>query len=77
MARRVIDEIESHLRFRRPVDLALTVVFVVFYVLIFAVYAVNSVEPMVLGLSFTYFYSLVLWVLGMAIVVTAAKVAWR
>jgi hypothetical protein len=77
MARRVIEEIDSHLRFRKPLDIALTVAFVVFYVLIFAVYAVNSVEPMVLGLSFAYFYSLVLWVVGMAIVVASAKFVWR
>ena len=31
MARRVIEEIDSHLRFRKPLDIALTVAFVVFY----------------------------------------------
>jgi len=77
MTRRVIDEIDSHLGFRRPIDLVLTAAFVGFYALIFAVYAINSAEPTVCGLSFTYFYSLVLWVVGLAIVVAAAKMAWR
>ena len=39
MARRVIEEIDSHLRFRKPLDLALTVAF---YILIFAVYTADS-----------------------------------
>ncbi len=75
--RRVIEEIDSHIRFRRPLDVALTLAFLIFYALIFAVYAVNSVEPMVFGLSFVYFYTLVLWIFGMVVIVLSAKFVWR
>ncbi len=77
MARRVIEEIDGHIGFKRPIDLLLTLAFVAFYVLIFSIYAVNRVEPMIFGLSFAYFYSLVLWVFGLSIVVASAKFVWR
>ncbi len=75
--RRVLEEIESHIRFKRPIDLALSLLFLLLYALFLAVYFVNSPAPTVGGLSVTYFYSLVIWALIIILVFVAAKVCWR
>ncbi len=52
-------------------------VFLVFYALVFCCYFVNRIEPTVMGLSFVYFYSLLVWVFGMSLLVLIAKFVWR
>ncbi len=53
----------------------LAILYAVFYLLVFGVYAVNRIEPMIFGLSFVYFYSLLVWAFGIALVVATA--VWR
>jgi len=49
--------------------------YAIFYLLVFGVYAVNRIEPMIFGLSFVYFYSLLVWAFGIALVIATAL--WR
>ncbi len=53
------------------------VAFLIFYVLVFCCYLVNGIEPTVMGLSFVYFYSLLVWAFGMVLLVLMAKFVWR
>ncbi len=49
--------------------------YAIFYLLVFGVYAVNRIEPMIFGLSFVYFYSLLVWAFGIVLVIATA--IWR
>ena len=75
--RRVLEEIRSHIRFRRRIDAVLSALFLFLYALFLSVYFVNSPAPSVGRLSVTYFYSLVIWALIIVLLFVAAKICWR
>ncbi len=74
--RRVIDEIRPSV-IKSRVTYVLIGIFIVLYAALYGVYAVNKVEPMVCGVSYVFFYSLVIWWLILIFTIIAAKVSWR
>ncbi len=55
---------------------ALTLLLVVAYVLVFLTYLINT-PAIVAGLSVPLLYSIIVWIVILALIVTLAKVCWR
>jgi len=75
--RRVLEEIRSHIRFKRRIDAVLSILFLALYALFLSVYFVNSPSPSLGGLSVTYLYSLIVWASIIVLIFVAAKICWR
>ncbi len=61
-------------------DLIITAAFIILYLALYLYYVVpglNSPEPSVLGMSVALAYSLLVWVLLMAVVAAAYLYVWR
>ncbi len=73
---RIIKDIKPS-AFKSRLAYALLGVFLALYASIYGVYAVNSIRPMVGGVSRVFFYSLVIWWIILFFVIIAAKFCWR
>lgn len=70
-------EEELKVKFENPISIILTIVVVLAYILLFAVYLFNRPDPSILNMSLPLLYSLILWFIVAVAVVVAAVLVWR
>ncbi|MDM7275410.1 MAG: hypothetical protein P3X22_004730 [Thermoprotei archaeon] len=70
-------EDELKVKLENPLALILTVLTIIAYILLFAVYTFNRPDPTVLNMSMPLLYALLLWVAIAVIIVVAAYKLWR
>jgi len=57
-------------------NILVAVVLTILYAAIFLIYPFNTIDPMIGGVSFVYFYSLVIYIFIVITIVAAAKLVW-
>jgi len=68
---------ELGVRFDNPLAIVLTLIVILAYILLFAVYSFNKPDPTFLGMSLPLFYTMILWLIVSVCVVVAAWRVWR
>ncbi|MFN4046685.1 MAG: hypothetical protein ACK4H7_05030 [Acidilobaceae archaeon] len=70
-------EEELKINLQNPLALVLAALTVILYILLFATYTFNRLDPTVLNMSMPLFYALLLWAAIAVIIAVAAYKVWR
>ncbi|MEM2223027.1 MAG: hypothetical protein QXR02_00650 [Acidilobaceae archaeon] len=69
-------EEELKVSFKNPLSIVLTLIAVVAYLLLLAVYQFNRPDPTILGMSTPLVYAFTLWIIIVIVIIVAAARVW-
>ncbi len=61
---------------KKNLNVLVIAVLAILYAAIFLIYPFNRIDPMIGGVSFVYFYSIVLYIFIIITILVAAKFVW-